>query len=210
MPDTTHIRPAREVDVPKLAELLVQLYAAELPGALTAPLDQQNRLLQFTLEAQPEQALQNRFVLCDASDRILATGMLQLPTLPRFDRAPAGTISMAVKTLGYSGLGQLLLTVARSQIGVYGQRQADTAFLHSIVVDAQQRGRGLGRVMLKALEDFAAGEGCAWAALQVLSGNQAAYQLYSRSGYVEVWQAPRWVALLSWPSCVMRKALKNA
>lgn len=203
------VRPANVEDIPALANLLVQLYAAELPGALTAPFAQQSRLLQFTLEAQPMQALQNRFVLCDAKGQILASGMIQLPTLPKFDRAPAGTISAATKILGYRGLGQLLLTVARSQIGVYSQAQADTAFLHSIVVDLQQRGRGLGRSMLNFLEKFAAKQGYQWAALQVLSGNKAAYQLYAHSGYEEIWRAPRWIAFLSWSSCVMRKALKN-
>ncbi|MCC6260073.1 MAG: hypothetical protein IT311_04340, partial [Anaerolineales bacterium] len=43
------VRPANVEDIPALADLLVQLYAAELPGALTAPFAQQSRLLQFTL-----------------------------------------------------------------------------------------------------------------------------------------------------------------
>lgn len=205
----TSVRPATTTDIPTLANLLVQLYMAELPGALKdSSTAQQNRLLQFTLEAQPSRALQNRFVLCDKDDRPLATGMIQFPTEPPFDRAPDGTLRMAAKLLGYRDTGRLLLTVARSRVGVYSQHRTDTALLHSIVVDEQHRGQGLGGAILNALEQSVAKQGYQWAALQVLAGNEAAHRLYLKNGYEDIWHTPRWVAMLSWHSRVMWKALK--
>ena len=201
------IRPANVDDTPILANLLVQLYAAELPGALVGPLTRQCDLFRFTLETQSEKSLQNRYVLCDVNGCVLATGMIQLPAEPAFERAPAGTIGMAVKLLGYRATGRLLLTVARSRIGVYTQQQTDAALLHSIVVDEQQRGQGLGRIMLETLEQIIVEHGYPWAVLQVLGSNEAARRLYSQQGYQDIWHTPRWVATLSWPSCVMRKAL---
>src|SRR3712207_4183932 len=100
-PRVVTIRPARSDDVPVLADLLVHLYAAELPGALTGSPAGQRSLLRFTLEVHPELALQQRYVLCDAADQVVATGMLQYPSAPRFDRAPAGTVRMATTLLGY-------------------------------------------------------------------------------------------------------------
>ncbi|MCC6301144.1 MAG: GNAT family N-acetyltransferase [Anaerolineales bacterium] len=202
------IRPAKREDIPVLANLLAQLYAAELPGALTGPIAPQSDLLRFTLEAQPTQALKNRYVLCGSDDRALATGMIQFPTEPPFDRAPAGTIQMAAKLLGYRDTGRLLLTVARSRIGVYSQRRTDTALLHSIVVNAERRKQGLGRLILSALERAVAEQGYRWVELQVLAGNESARRLYSQCGYQEIWRTPRWMAALSWSSCAMRKALK--
>lgn len=206
--DNIIFRPATPADIPILADFLVQLYAAELPGALTGSPAQQSKVLQYTLEAQPEQALQNRFVLCNTNNQVIATGMIQFPTSPPFDRAPAGTISMAAKILGYQALGRLILTVARSRIAVYSELQTDTALLHSIVVDANQRGKGLGRILLTKLEKVITEQGLSWAALQVLEDNKAARHLYTSCGYQDIWHTPSWVTMLSWSSYVMRKELQ--
>jgi ribosomal protein S18 acetylase RimI-like enzyme len=201
------IRPAKFDDFPAIAYLLVQLYAAELPGAFIGDLAGQQSLMRFTLEAQPTQSLKNRYVLCDARDQVLATGMIQYPTEPPFDRAPAGTIRMATKLLGYRATERLFLTVARSRIGVYARQESDTALLHSVVVDAQQRRQGLGRTLMDTLEKIIAEQGYPWAVLQVMSDNEAARRLYVHCGYQEIWRSPCWVTMLSWSSCVMRKAL---
>lgn len=201
------IRSATSDDFPTLSDLMVQLYAAELPGALTGERALLSRVIRFTLEAQPAQALLNRYILADADGQTLATGMIQFPTIPPFDRAPDGTIAMALRTLGYRATGRLLLTVARSRVAVHVQHQADTALVHSYVVDERQRGQGFGRVMLNALEQKMTEAGCQWSELQVLAGNTVARNLYIRSGYKDVGRPPRWAEMLSWPSYVMRKAL---
>ncbi len=100
--------------------------------------------------------------------------MIQFPTEPPFDRAPAGTIRLATKLLGYRATERLLLTVAHSRIGIYSQHQTDTALLHNVVVDAQQHGQGLGRTLMDTLEQIIAEQGYQWAVLQVLSDNEAA------------------------------------
>lgn len=205
--DIVTVRPAQLNDIPALADLLLQLYAAELPGALTGPLDHQRRLLRFTLETQPTRSLQHRYVLCDTTDRVLATGMIQFPNEPSFERAPAGTVRMATALLGYRAVGRLLLTIARSMIGVRSQRLADTVLLHSIVVDAHYRKQGLGQMMVNQLEQIAIEQGYQWAMLQVLANNEAARHLYQSCGYQEIWRSPRWVAMLSWSSYILRKAL---
>lgn len=203
------IRPARVDDIPMLADLLRQLYDAELPGALTGAPDHQRRLLRFTLEAQPNQALQHRYVLCNADDQVLATGMIQFPTEPPFERAPAGTVRMAVTLLGYWAVGRLLLTIARSMIGIYPQRLADTVLLHSVVVDARYRGQGLGRCIVNQLEQIATEQGYQAVVLQVLADNAVARRFYLDCGYQEIWCSPRWVTMLNWSSYVLRKALKR-
>ncbi len=200
-------RPARVDDVPVLADLLVQLYAAELPGALTGSPTGQRSLLRFTLEANPLLALRQRYVLCDAADQVVATGMIQVPTEPPFERAPTGTVRMATTLLGYRAAARLLLTVARSQLGVYHQRQADAVLVHSVVVDARHRGQGLGHRLMDGVEHLAAAQGYGWVRLQVLADNAAARRLYRQRGYQEVWSTPRWQAALSWPSYVLQKAL---
>lgn len=206
-PETATIRPAEVEDIPVLADLLLQLYAAELPGALTGPPAQQSRLMQFTLEVQATQALRNRFVLCK-DNQVLGTGMIQFPTDPPFERAPSGTIAKAIKLVGYRSTGRLLLTVARSMVGIYTQKHPDAALLHSLVVNAQQRGQGLGRILLAALEQKIVEQGYSSALLQVLTSNEAAHRLYLQCGYQDIWTSPRWSALITWPSSVMRKALK--
>jgi GNAT superfamily N-acetyltransferase len=209
-PSATTVRPARVADLPVLADLLVQLYAAELPGALTGAPAAQRRLLHFTLAAQPTQALQQRYVLCDAAAHVVATGMLQFPTQPPFDRAPAGTLRLATRLLGYRAAGHLLLTVARSQVGVAHPPLREAVLVHSVVVDARRRGQGLGHTLMEALEQQAREHGAEWAVLQVLAANVAARRFYLQRGYEEVWRTPRWRAALSWPSYVMRKALPHA
>jgi ribosomal protein S18 acetylase RimI-like enzyme len=201
------VRPARSDDIRVLGDLLVQLYAAELPGALIGSIEGQRSVLRFTLEAQPALALRHRYVLCNAADQVLATGMIQFPTEPAFERAPAGTVRTAMRLLGYRATARLLLTVARSLIGVYSQRSPDTVLLHSVVVDAQHRRQGLGHSMMDTLERIAAEQGYQWAVLQVLADNHGARHLYLERGYQDIGRTPRWVDWLSWPSFIMRKGL---
>jgi ribosomal protein S18 acetylase RimI-like enzyme len=114
---------------------------------------------------------------------------------------------MALTLLGYRATSRLLLTVARSMLGMYQLRQTDAALMHSVVVDARHRGQGLEHTMMDALEDVARQQESAWALLQVFADNVAARRFYRNRGYQDVWQTPRWVAALSWPSYVMQKAL---
>jgi GNAT superfamily N-acetyltransferase len=55
--------------------------------------------------------------------------------------------------------------------------------VHDIAVDPEQRGKGVGQALLKALEEYAQQLGCCKLTLEVLSGNSVAKQSYARFGF---------------------------
>src|SRR5690606_22433973 len=122
-------------------------------------------------------------------------------------RAPDGTIGMALKEMGVGPTVRLLLVVARSMIGGYQRTIPDAAFLHSFVVDEQQRGQGIGRGLMDALEARAQAEGYGSMLLQVLAANQAARRLYAQLGYQPIWQSPAWSGWIALPSYILQKQL---
>ena len=73
------VRPATQADIPDLARLIVELYQAEMPGALTGPLEKQIELLRFTLEANGDRAVHHRYVLCNERGTVIGTGMIEFP-----------------------------------------------------------------------------------------------------------------------------------
>ncbi|CAN5721012.1 GNAT family N-acetyltransferase [soil metagenome] len=205
--DPITVRPAQRADLPIVADLLIQLYAAELPGALNGPMTGQQRLMRFTLEANDMQGLHRRYVACTADGLVVATAALEVPDEAPYARAPTGTIGAARRFIGARATARLLLTVAQSLIGASFQRPVDAVFIHSVVVDARQRGQGIGRTLMQAIEQIALAQGYPAALLQVLAANQPARQLYRQCGYTDIWQSPSWASLLSWPSYIMQKKL---
>lgn len=201
------VRPAVHEDFPRIAQLLIQLYAAELPGALSGAPAGQQELLEFTLAAKQAQGLQGRYVACNAAGDILATGTVEYPGVTPYERAPDGTIQLAVTRIGYRATARLLLTVARSMVPSPRPSTPDAVWLHSVVVDDRHRGQGIGRVLMNQLEAQAIAHGYQAVWLQVLAMNQPARQLYQQLGYKEMWSSPRWHRLLTWPSYLMRKTL---
>lgn len=201
------VRPAQRADLPMIADLLIQLYAAELPGALHGPRARQQALMRFTLEANDIQGLRRRYVACTPAGDVIATAAIEAPAEARYERAPAGTISKALTCIGYPATARLLLTVAQSMIGTNFKTPADAVFFHSVVVDARCRGQGIGQTLMQAVEQIARKEGYPAAVLQVLAANQPARRLYGHCGYQDIWRSPRWAAMLSWPSYIMQKTL---
>ncbi|PHY07697.1 MAG: GNAT family N-acetyltransferase [Alcaligenaceae bacterium] len=55
--------------------------------------------------------------------------------------------------------------------------------VHDIAVDPDQRGKGIGQALLKALAEHAQQLGCCKLTLEVLSGNSIAQQSYARFGF---------------------------
>lgn len=203
------IRPATQEDFPAIARLLIQLYTAELPGALRGPIQEQQELLHFTLAAKQDQGLQGRTVACDRAGNVVATATVEYPGSTPYDRAPDGTISQAVKRIGYGATARLLMVVARSMVPVPRPHTPDAVWVHSIVVDKAARGQGIGQAMMSNLEQQAHAAGYQTAWLQVLAMNQPARRLYRQLGYTDVWTTPRWQQLLTWPSYLMRKVLAS-
>lgn len=201
------VRPAQADDFPQIADLLIQLYAVELPGALQASHAAQHQLLLFTLSAKGNQGLNGRYVACTSSGTVVASVVVERPGNTPYERAPDGTIAMAVRALGYRGTLQLLRVVAKSLIGVKAPQLPKAVAFHSIVVDEAYRGQGVGRALMAELEQLAAMDGYQTVWLQVLQMNRPAHDLYRRLGYEEFWATPRWARLLTWPSYMMRKPL---
>jgi len=57
------------------------------------------------------------------------------------------------------------------------------ANIHDVVVLPAHRGKGLAQMMMAYVEDLARERGCGKMTLEVLQGNQAAQQLYTKLGY---------------------------
>ena len=66
---------------------------------------------------------------------------------------------------------------------VFFRRNSGVARLYSIAVADAARGRGLGVVLLKAVEHAAREHDCAWLRLEVRQDNAAAIRLYERLGF---------------------------
>lgn len=206
-PTACTVRPATPADLPEIARLIVQLYDTELPGALVGPPEKKQALMRFTLEANGEAALRQRYMLCAADGQVAGTGMLQFPGDPTFERAPAGTVRKATALLGVRYSARLLFTAAKTLLTVYKQRNPAAALVHSVVVDEQFRGHGLGRMLMGELERTAAGHGYRSTVLQVLADNVSARTLYLHMGYRDIWQSPAWTRHFTWATHVMQKEL---
>ena len=204
------IRPASRADFPAIARLLCQLYTVELPGALRGPQAAQQELLQFTLAAKDDQGLRGRYVACDTAGQVVATATMEYPGMTPYDRAPDGTISRAVKLIGYAATARLLMVVARSLVPAPRPQTPDAAWIHSVVVDEAQRGQGIGQAIMTAVEAQASAASYQTAWLQVLAMNQPARRLYQQLGYTAAWATPRWQHTLTWPSYLMVKTLAPA
>lgn len=69
---------------------------------------------------------------------------------------------------------------------VFFRRNTHHARLYSLAVRADQRGAGLGRLLLAAAESAARARGCHSMGLEVHTHNHAAISLYARFGYAPV------------------------
>jgi Sortase and related acyltransferases len=76
-------------------------------------------------------------------------------------------------------VGGLWWAVRTNQIG------ADYAFVYNVVIDEAQRGRGLGRAAMLALEDDVRAHGLDRIELNVFGGNEVARGLYRSLGLAE-------------------------
>lgn len=59
--------------------------------------------------------------------------------------------------------------------------------LHNVVVDPEQRGKGLGEKLCRAILAKAKEDGARYAYLQVVQGNNIALNLYHKLGFKKVY-----------------------
>lgn len=208
MLDTTALtlRPSRADDIPAVADLLLQLYHAELPGALRGPISGQHTLMQHILQ-RGRAALFRQYVAIDQGGAILATASLRLGRDRVAGDVPAGTFGIAFRELGTSNAIRLFGLLLRRSLTPDSPLGPHGAFLHSVVVNEQLRGQGLGAWLVQQAEQIAAHDGARSIQLRVVVGNGSAKRLYNRLGYRVVGRTPPALDWAAIPTELMHKAI---
>ena len=121
--------------------------------------------------------------------RLRAFGAPELRPVEDLDRAEAEALSRALSALSANAL----LLVAELDAKVAGVAYAETAtdyftkeqhgHLGILIVAEHAEGRGVGRVLLGAIDDWARSRGYRFITLNVFEGNVHARKVYERAGY---------------------------
>ncbi|NHA68399.1 ribosomal protein S18-alanine N-acetyltransferase [Phycicoccus sp. CMS6Z-2] len=104
----------------------------------------------------------------------------------------------------------LVLTVGDEVAGYAGLDDGgDVADVMTVAVAPEHRGRGLGGVLLDALEDEAGARGAEHLMLEVRADNTAALALYTRRGFAEVLRRRGYYRPDGTDALVLRKTLSR-
>lgn len=120
--------------------------------------------------------------------------------------------AMAAEVAGPHGI-YLVDEVGGVVVGYGGVRAlpgATDADIQTIAYDAEHRGAGRGRALLRALLDAAAGRGAREVFLEVRADNPAAAGLYLSEGFEEIGRRPRYYQPDDVDAIVMRVRLSGA
>ena len=81
----------------------------------------------------------------------------------------------------------LLVTKGEEVLGYAGMWLVlDEAHITNVAIRADQRGKGLGEKLMRALVQLAADSGMNWMTLEVRASNAAAQRLYKKLGFINV------------------------
>lgn len=87
--------------------------------------------------------------------------------------------------------------INQTQVDVYEKgnwkhpaEPTEVMVLHTLVIDPEDKGRGLGRRFVRFYEDYARQEGCKYLRLDTNSRNTSARALYKSMGYEEIGCVP--------------------
>jgi GNAT superfamily N-acetyltransferase len=200
---TPTFRDATSQDVDALSELLVELYAHELPDMLHGTHRAQAALTRRLLVAAP---LGRRYVF-EEDGAVIATGGIATIEEPR-PQTPASAILTAPLHMDPVRAALTMAGAVRGVLTICGPPADDEVLLHSVVVAATHRGDGLGRLRVAHLEDEGRRRGKARGILQVISANTTARTFYRSLGYAEHDHPVGPVARrFGYPSVMMHKAL---
>lgn len=205
---TLTIRPAYTGDIPAIARLMVQLFHAEMPGTLRGSLDAQEALLRFTLE-RSSNAMFRRYIVVNTADHVLGTASLRLARDRLIASMPPGTMREARKLLGMIEACRLFSALVRSSLAPETALNGQEAFIHSVVVEEQARGHGVGAWLISEIERTARLEGARAAKLRVVVGNEGAKRLYQRLGYRVIGRTPSQLDWLLLPTELMSKTFAS-
>ncbi len=203
---TLTLRPANRDDILAIANLILQLYHAELPGALRGPMAGQFDLLRYMLE-RGSATLFRRYMGVDHEGRVVATASFRLSRDHVVSAVPAGTMRRAVRQIGVFNAIWLFGTLLRAGMAPDVSLAAQGAYIHSVVVDEHARGRGVGGQVIDQLERMLWAEGARTAQLRVVVGNERAKRLYERLGYRVTGRTPHALDRVMFPTELMHKTL---
>jgi ribosomal protein S18 acetylase RimI-like enzyme len=200
------LRRATTDDIGALSRLLVQLYAHELPGMLTGKVEAQVELASRLLRSAP---LGRRYVL-ERGDEVVGMGCLATHDEPRPETPPQVLLQAPVVMGPLNGI-RSIVGAARGLLTIADPPEHEQGQIHSLVVDEAYRGKGLGGVILRHLEQEAIGLGMRRAILQVIAANASARAFYRSAGYSEAALRRGWARdRLAYPSVLMRRELARA
>nr|WP_237536022.1 GNAT family N-acetyltransferase [Streptomyces sp. SID3343] len=161
--------------------MLTRLYEAETPRMLRGGDDARVELL-FRLIRHDETVVRNGLILEEEDGSVVGYGALS-PGAGQRRPTPLGPVLREARALlGTNAALTFVGGYAKLQSLVCAPLPADTAQLHSLVVDPALRGRGLGQQLVGRLEDGARRTGHRAVLLYCLEGNPAV-RLYQRHGY---------------------------
>jgi ribosomal protein S18 acetylase RimI-like enzyme len=112
--------------------------------------------------------------------------------LPTRDRTPADYAAFLVSQMGDPDVVLLVADDHGDVLGYaygavegydYMALRGPAAVLHDLVVDAEYRGRGIGRQLLDAALAALAARGAPRVVLSTAAGNEVAHRLYARAGF---------------------------
>ncbi|HEU4327531.1 MAG TPA: GNAT family N-acetyltransferase [Roseiflexaceae bacterium] len=205
--ETVTLRPAQADDCAALADLLVQLYHAEMPGVLRGTPEGQRAFVSALLSVGGLGGWTGRSMVYDSDGALVGTAGMYLPGEPQIISVPPGIFLLAWRSLGPANALVMITSMARAVFSGGSGLPPSTAYIHSVVVDQRARGRGVGQALLAELERSAAERGARAVQLRVIVGNEPARRLYLRQGYRVVGRTPRWIAPLTFPTETMHKTL---
>jgi diamine N-acetyltransferase len=100
--------------------------------------------------------------------------------LQRFVDSPEGDILLAIDSVGLVGVAIIQI---EKNISLPLLRRAPRVVIDSLLVDSQQRKRGVGTALLRACQDWAEARDIFEVQLNVYDANREAIRFYERQGF---------------------------
>lgn len=194
-------------DADALATLIAQLYSAEEPGVLRAPLAGQLQLFRHILAHELSGSPLGRFLAVDESGAALGSASVRLFGDSGPGSLPPALFITALRHVGPADTLRFYGYLMRSSLAADTPLRRGECYIYSVVVDAHARRRGVGHAMMEQIEAFARRSGMHAALLRVMEGNEPARRLYQRLGYRTVARSSAFARWLRMPSELMRKEL---
>lgn len=200
------IETADSSDIPRLAELLVELYRGECPELIPRRSSILTQVIEDALGSDID-ALRSTFVLRDrdAGDRIVASVVASTSTRPRTSPINVRHILRTLRT-ARTDAARILYTQHRLAVLLCASLPPRTTQLHSLIIDQNYRGHRLGTALVRSVEHHALDASDDTVHLYILDGNDVE-NFYSRLGYTRIAISPK---KLAYPGIAMTKKIHKS